>query len=804
MTRLACAFQIARITLVAILTAPAALHADTLTGSIVDAQGLALVNANVRLLDRTSGEQRNTVSGKDGRYSFDGIRSGMYVIEADAADSALIGSQEVNVRGNQTLNLTLKIAAAQSVVQVTSSSTPQTITEVAKAVDVVSGEQINLRGVFQITEAVRILPGVQVKTQEGPGSFTTIRTRGLRSFDTAVLIDGLRFQDSGSPQNDVTGFLEDLMTTDTERVELLRGSSSSLYGSSAMAGVMNIVSRSGGAPTHGELRAEGGGLGMFRGVAGVGGGAADNRVNYSGSLSYVNIANGVRDESPYDNTSAQGMVRFSPRPQMTLTGRVWSNSADLTSSENPAFTPSILANSTPGTVPALPLPTDQLELFERGLPFNPGNATYIPNQIDPDGNRLSSFFSGTVTWQHAVSSETTYRIAYQGVDTRRGYRDGPLGTSNFDPLLLTTSHFNGRTATIQARVDHRLGARNFVTAGYEFMGEKYFNFNDTEISDVRTDEITLSQRSHALYAQDQAQLAGGRLQVTVAGRMQFFDLDQPDFSGTATNPYEGNIGTIDTPNAYTGDISAAYFFQNSQTKLRAHGGNSYRAPSSSERFGGDLSFGATYFGDPRLKPERAVAFDGGVDQWLFNSKVQVSGTLFWTDLEETIRFESTLPPDDPFERFFGFANGSGGDANGVELSAHFSPTRRTQAQISYTYVNSESDTPTFGANYFKTLGLSPHTFALSFTQWVSPRFHATFDLFAKSGYDLTMFGAANRLFQFDGTAKANLMLGYELPIGGRKGLEIYTRIENLFDQVPYEDGFIGPGFWAVGGVRFSY
>ena len=156
--------------------------------------------------------------------------------------------------------------------------------------DIVSGEQINLRGVFQISEAVRILPGVQVKTQEGPGSFTTIRTRGLRSFDTAVLIDGLRFQDSGSPQDDVTGFLEDLMTTDTERVELLRGSSSSLYGSSAMAGVMNIVSRSGGAPTHGELRAEGGGLGMFRSVAGIGGGAADNRVNYSGSLSYVNVA----------------------------------------------------------------------------------------------------------------------------------------------------------------------------------------------------------------------------------------------------------------------------------------------------------------------------------------------------------------------------------------------------------------------------------------------------------------------------------------------------------------------------------
>src|SRR5262249_33655919 len=285
-----------------------------------------------------------------------------------------------------------------------------------------------------------------------------------------------------------------------------------------------------------------------------------------------------------------------------------------------------------------------------------------------------------------------------------------------------------------------LGTSNFVTAGYEFIREKYFSFNDTATSDLRTDEIALRQRSHALYAQDQAQLAGGRLQVTAAGRMQFFDLDQPDFSGTSTNPYEDKIGTIDTPNAYTGDLSAAYFFQNSQTKVRAHGGNSYRAPSSFERFGGDPAFNS-YYGDPSLKPERTNSFDLGIDQSLFNSKLQLSGTFFWTNLHETIRFENTLPAGDPFGRFFGYANGGGGNASGVELTVHMSPARRTQAQLSYTYVSSESDAATFSNNYFKTLGLSPHTFAMSVTEWVTPRFHATFDLFSKNGYDLTMFGA---------------------------------------------------------------
>jgi iron complex outermembrane receptor protein len=775
--------------------------ADTLSGRVQDSQGLAVAHANVRLLDRVGGGQRNTVSGADGAYTFAELPPGTYVIEADAADSALIGSQVVIISGQATLNLTLRVAAAKTEVSVTASTTPQSITEISKALDVVDSAQMNLRGVFQISEAIRIMPGVQVQTFEGPGSLTTIQTRGLRVADTAVLIDGLRFQDSGSLQNDATAFLGDLVITDTERVEFLRGSSSSLYGSSAMAGVMNIVSRSGGGPTHGDLRVEGGGLGLFRGVGGIGGGLDSNRVSYSGSVSYLDITSGVRGRSPYRNFSGQGSVRYAPRPQIMISGRLWGDNADLTSTESPAFTPAILANSSPGRVEAIPLPTDQLELFEQELPFDAGNATYIPNQIDPDGERASSFVSGIGAFQQVLSDGASYRVAYQGVDTRRGYRDGPAGPYAFDPASPETNHFNGRTDTLQGRYDRRLGTRHFITAGYEFMREKYFSFDDTPIDDTRNNAITLSQLSHALYGQDQIQLASGRLQVTLSGRLQFFSLDQPTFSGAPGNPYEGNLSAIETPAAATGDLAVAHFLQGSQTKLRAHVGNSYRAPSSYERFGG--GFGS-YYGDPRLEPERAVAFDAGVDQWLSESKLQVSGTFFWTSLNEAIRFLNTLPPNDPFGRFFGYANGGGGDARGLELSVNLSPSQRTQAQASYTYADSESETATFGADYFKLLGFAPHTFALSVTQWMSPRFHATFDLFTKSSYATTMFGATGRLFEFDGTTKANLVLGYEFPISGRRALEIYTRVENVFDKVPYEEGFIGPGAWAVAGVRLRY
>jgi outer membrane receptor protein involved in Fe transport len=286
--------------------------------------------------------------------------------------------------------------------------------------------------------------------------------------DTAVLIDGLRFQDAGSPQNEVTAFLGDMTTVDTDRVEFLRGAGSSLYGSSAMAGVINIASRPGGGPTHGEVRAEGGGLGMIRGAVGAGGAAGGGRFGYSGVVSHLNITQGVRDRSPYRNTSAQGAAQFQFTPGVSITARVWGNTAYLTSTESPAFNAAVIANSpAAGRVKAIPLPLDQLELFEQRLPFNAGNATYIPSQIDPDGRRISSFANYNVTLQHVVSASTTYRAGYQGVDTRRGYLDGPAGPGSFEPVSARKSHFNGRTDTVQIRIDQRAGLYNFLTAGYE-------------------------------------------------------------------------------------------------------------------------------------------------------------------------------------------------------------------------------------------------------------------------------------------------------------------------------------------------
>lgn len=778
------------------------LLADDLSGRVLDPDGRPVPNAAVRLFERTTGEARAVRGSSDGAYAFREIPAGDYLLEADASDAALTGSASVSVGGKSSRDLELKVSGRSTEVLVTASSIPLSIQEVAKAIDVVDAGEIALRNELSIAEAVRNLPGVRVQTAEGPGSFTTIQTRGLRSQDTAVLIDGMRFRDASNIQSDATSLLEDMMTVDTDRIEFLRGSGSSLYGSHALGGVINVTSRTGAGPARGSLRVEGGGLGMVRGVASAGGGAFGDKLGYSGSVVHLSLTKGVRDGLPFRNDSRQGMVRYSFGRGMALTGRAWSSSSYLRATESPSLPAPVRANgNAAGVTKAIALPLGELEKYETRQPYDAGSATFVPNAIDPDGRRKGKYLSGTAVFQHQLSPVTAYRVAYQGVDTRRIYSDGPAGPGSFEPAPGARDNFNGYIHTLQARADQRVGKYNLATFGYEMEQERYLGFSGIDAyAPSAAARIDLRQRSHALYFQDQISLFEGTLQITAAGRAQFFSLRSVEFDGF-DNPYSGVLPSLAVPTAYTGDGAVAYFVRASGTKLRGHAGNSFRAPSGYERFGG--GFGS-YYGDPRLSPERAVSVDGGIDQWLFGSRLQVSGTAFYTNLQQTVVFEgSFLPGADPFGRTFGgYANGGGGIARGVEVSAHASPMSRLKVQAAYTYTNSERRAPTVaGTDYYSALDLSPHIFTVTATQWIGRGTNVTVDMAAYSDY---IWAISGRRFSFNGPVKADLVVRHDLAFGDERALQLYGKVENILGRRPYENGFFGPKAWFIAGVRASF
>jgi vitamin B12 transporter len=793
-------FRLIALILIVVFSTPGFVLADHLRGRALDPQGNVIPGAEVRLFDRTSGQLRKTVTNSEGGFSFSGIPSGNYLLDGNAAAATLSASKEISVRGEGAVDIELKISSTNVEVLVTAAGTPQSVEEVAKAIDVVGAEEIYQRDELSISDAIRTLPGIRVQQLEGPGSFVTIKTRGLPNQDTAVLIDGMRFRDAASLQGDATAFLGDMTVIDTERIEFLRGSGSSLYGSHALGGVINVSTRPGGGKTRGEFRAEGGGLGMIRSVLGVGGGLAQDRFTYSESVSHINVTKGVRDGLPYRSTGTQGAAKYSFTPQLSLSGRLWYSNSYTAGTESSTFNAATLANATGPIIKAVPLPLDQLERFERGQSYTVGNATFIPNQIDPDGRRLSSFISGALSLQHQISPGSSYRVNYQRVDTKRTSLDGPAGPGPFD-FGNSRSNFNGYVDTVQGQYSLRAGPYNLILAGYEFEREQYYTFDGMDSSSSAVD---LRQRSHAFYVQDQVRLLDGQLQLTVSGRAQKFKLRQPAFSGSTTSPYSA-VSALEPPTAYTGDGSIAYLFRQTNTKLRSHAGNSFRAPAGYERFGGG---DGVFYGDPRLSPERAIAVDGGIDQWLFSSQLQLSATYFYTKLQEQILFGSV--PQAPFNRpFGGYLNGGAGIARGVELSGKVSPTRSTNVQMSYTYTNSESRTPTVASiRLYDTLGVSKHAYTLVLTQWIGRRINIAYDMSALSDYNTVLFGGppsfGSRAFRFNGPTKADVVFHYEHPLAENRKLDTYVKVDNVFNQRAYENGFIGPKAWAIAGFMLKY
>jgi outer membrane receptor protein involved in Fe transport len=237
-------------------------------------------------------------------------------------------------------------------------------------------------------------------------------------------------------------------------------------------------------------------------------------------------------------------------------------------------------------------------------------------------------------------------------------------------------------------------------------------------------------------------------------------------------------------------------------------GNAYRAPSLYERFGTALFSGRySIYGDPNLRPDRALSLDFGLDQYAWSNRVRASATYFYTRLQEVVGFGPV--PREPYGRTSGYFNTGGGLARGVESSLALQPTRRLAAQASYTYVNAIERRPIYVSGELQPQRVFPHTFATTATYNWTRNFDTTVDLFAASSYLVPFFVSSGgsfgtRAFRFDGPLKLDLAARYRIALGERHGLELYTRLENLTNRTYYEAGYRTPGFWGTGGLRWRF
>ena len=216
-----------------LFSASAFAQAD-LSGTVVDESGSALPRVAVRLVDARGADVAVTFTDSRGAFHF------ARACDACAAVVSLPGfnATRAALAGGTPVRLTLTVAPVQESVVVSATRNETPTSQVGAAVTVFTAEEIERRDTPLIGELLRATPGVTVVRSGGLGNVTSLFVRGGESSYNKVLLDGIPLNEPGGTFN-----FSNLTTDFVERVEVVRGAQSALFGTDAMASVVQVVSK---------------------------------------------------------------------------------------------------------------------------------------------------------------------------------------------------------------------------------------------------------------------------------------------------------------------------------------------------------------------------------------------------------------------------------------------------------------------------------------------------------------------------------------------------------------------------------
>ena len=208
--------------------------------------------------------------------------------------------------------------ATVSPVVVTATRIPTPKVKVANSITVITAKDIALKQQQSLPDVLADAPGLNVVQTGGPGGLTSVYLRGTNSNHVKVLVDGIDVSDPSS-SNGVFDFGQ-FLTPDIDRVEILRGPQSGLYGSDAIGGVINVITKSGNGPPHLDVGLEGDSFDTFNQNAAVSG--STGRFHYVANIEHFHsgatpvtpldlLAPGERrNDDLYDNVTASTKLGY--------------------------------------------------------------------------------------------------------------------------------------------------------------------------------------------------------------------------------------------------------------------------------------------------------------------------------------------------------------------------------------------------------------------------------------------------------------------------------------------------------------
>ena len=718
---------------------PAIAFAAGLEGTVVDPNGLAAPGATVLVSDRSV--IRATARTDDqGRFEVTGLPAGRYEVRV-ALDGFGAAPVTVDLTADAVarVSITLRVSAVTESIVITGAAHELPRSRVTDSVTVVTAADIEARQFETVSEALRwIIPGLAVTATGGRGGLTQLYARGGESDFSLVLIDGVRVNGFGGNYN-----FAHLPVGDIERIEVVRGPQSAVYGSDAIGSVVQIVTRQGGPARAGAL-IEGGSFGTSR-----------VSVNTSGSadaLSWGATFEQLDTDGQNGTTTASGEVLSNDdylRRDLSLNGR-W--------------------NGTAGTAVRS---TFRYGTNERGFPgawgSDPGG-TYPGVDTVSRGTNDNQVFSVGVTQRLGTSVDQRVDVSHTKTDS---LFNSPFGES-------TSS---SRRLTVRARTDATLRPGMVATGGVDLQREEA---GSAFITDSSFSEIPVERRIFAYFGELRLEPTT-RLSVTGGIRVDHIRLNALAGDGFARPTFSDQTEVAANPKVSLGWYLRPADVTDDWTRIRVSAGTGIRPPGA---------FEIAFTDNPALKSERTRSFDVGLEQALASGRIVVEATAFFNRYDDLIVSVGQSFQDASQFRTDNLDNSR---ARGLELAASARTAQGFEARVTYTWLDTEvleldaaDGQAKAGFEVGDPLLRRPRhqgSLELSFTQ---PRFSMFTSLGAR-GRTLDIdptFGTFGGLF--DNPSYAVVDIGGSLR--ATTGIEFIARIQNLLDN-DYEEAF---GFPSLG------
>ncbi len=452
--------------------------------------------------------------------------------------------------------------------------------EIASSVTVITREKLEQSKKATVIEALQEVVGVSIIQNGPPGAAASVFLRGANSEHTLILIDGVELNDPISPSRSFD--LAHLTLDNVERIEILRGPQSTLYGSDALGGVVNIITKKGQGKPKFSLSSVAGSYGTIITSGGING--STERMQYSLGTSYFRSNGFSAASANYEGNGEKDGYR-----NLTIWGRLGFRLSDNL----------------------------DVDLILRTMKTQTDIDNFGGAQGD-DPNNVQDYNALLIKTQIRnlmLNNRWELKLGLSLVDYDRQHENLTDEAHLFDS---ENGFFKSKLFKIDWQNNLFLHETNTFTFGIDYQKEQGESEYNSITAWGSSSSIFPLQRARitGFYLQDQIRI-GNRFFATLGARLD----DHSKFGS-----------------AVTYRLAPAYFIEETQTKLRATYGTAFKSPSLYQLYAPATIWGP--IGNEDLVPERSTGWDLGIEQQILRGKILLSATYFSSQYENLIKWSA--------------------------------------------------------------------------------------------------------------------------------------------------------------------